>query len=60
MKDQYSDPVTYQTDNYMVKVYHPILTDEERARRQRSLERATARFMKEALDKKREKKRKSS
>lgn len=58
MKDQYSDPVTYQTDNFMVKVYHPILTDEERARRQRSLERATARFMKKALD--REKKCKSS
>ena len=58
MKDQYSDPVTYQTNNFMVKVYHPILTDEERARRQRSLERAMARFMKEALD--REKKCKSS
>ncbi|MDE6853267.1 MAG: hypothetical protein K2J67_12440 [Lachnospiraceae bacterium] len=59
MKDQYFDPVTYQTDNYMVKVYHPILTDEERSRRQRSLERATARFMKEAMEK-REKKRKPS
>lgn len=59
MKDQYSDPVTYQTDHYTVKVYHPILTDEERARRQQSLERATARFMNEAL-KKRKSKRKSS
>lgn len=58
MKDQYSDPVTYQTDNYRVRVYHPILTKEERARRQRSLEHATARFMKEALEM--EKKRKSS
>ncbi|MDE6567272.1 MAG: hypothetical protein K2K70_06035 [Lachnospiraceae bacterium] len=58
MKDQYFDPVTYQIDNFMVKVYHPILTDEERARRQQSLERAMARFMRDALD--REKKCKSS
>ena len=60
MKDQYSDPVTYQRGNYMVRVYHPILTEEERARRQQRLERATARFMKEALEKEREKKRKLS
>lgn len=48
MEDQYSDPVTYQTDRYKVNVYHPILTEEERARRQKLLERATVRFMREA------------
>ena len=57
MKDQYSDPVIYQTERYKVNVYHPILTDEERARRQHSLEQATARFMREVFDKRKEKSR---
>lgn len=60
MEDQYSDPVTYQIGQYTVNVYHPILTDEERARRQKSLEQATVRFMKEALNTKRNKERKLS
>ena len=40
-KDIYMEPEVYQHNNCIVKVYRPILTEEERARRMEAIKKAT-------------------
>ena len=39
-KDIYMEPEVYQHNNCIVKVYRPILTEEERARRMEAIKKA--------------------
>lgn len=39
-KDIYMEPEVYQHNNCIVKGYHPILTEEERARRMEKIKQA--------------------
>lgn len=43
--DRYELTNTYKNDKCIVRVYRPILTDEERERRFEEIKRATAKFM---------------
>lgn len=45
MKDTYRDPVTYTYPNAIVRVYVPILTEEERAARMKRVHDAAARLL---------------
>ena len=40
-KDIYMEPEVYQHNNCIVKVYRPILTEEERARRMEAIKKTT-------------------
>ena len=40
-KDIYMEPEVYQYNNCIVKVYRPILTEEERARRMEAIKKTT-------------------
>ena len=46
-KDQYEEPVVFQFDNAIVRVYRPILTDEERARRMKAIEKSAIALLKD-------------
>lgn len=39
-KDVYSEPIYIDYPNSIIRVYRPILTDEERARRMKAIEKA--------------------
>lgn len=45
MKDTYKEPVTYTYPNAIVRVYVPILTEEERAARMKRVHDAAARLL---------------
>lgn len=45
MKDTYHEPVTYTYPNAIVRVYSPILTEEERAARMKRVHDAAARLL---------------
>ena len=44
-EDEYYDPVVYKYDNATVKVYRPILTEEERERRMERIKAAAVRLV---------------
>ena len=44
-EDEYYPPVTYKYDGITVKVYRPILTEQERKRRMQQIANAAARFI---------------
>ena len=44
-KDKYSEPKTYIYPNAVVKVYSPILTEEERKRRMEQIAKSAARLL---------------
>ena len=44
-KDTYSEPKTYIYPNAVVKVYSPILTEEERKRRMEQIAKSAARLL---------------
>lgn len=41
-KDQYGEPTTYHYPGWTVRVYHPIISEEERARRMKVIADAAA------------------
>jgi hypothetical protein len=41
-KDTYAEPITYIYPNAVVRVYHPILTPEERERRMKQIAKSAA------------------
>lgn len=41
-KDTYAEPITYTYPNAVVRVYHPILTPEERERRMKAIAKSAA------------------
>lgn len=41
-QDVYGEPIIFQRSNGIDRVYRPILTDEERARRMKRIEQAAA------------------
>lgn len=41
-KDTYAEPITYIYPNAVVRVYHPILTPEERERRMKAIAKSAA------------------
>lgn len=45
MRDTYKEPVTYTYPNAIVRVYSPILTEEERAARMKRVHDAAARLL---------------
>lgn len=45
MKDIYKEPVTYTYPNATIRVYSPILTEEERAARMKRVYEAAARLL---------------
>ena len=45
MKDIYKEPVTYTYPNAIVRVYSPILTEEERAARMKRIYAAAAQLL---------------
>lgn len=46
-EDKYYPPETYYSDNAIVRVFHPILTDEERARRMERVKKSAAEVLKD-------------
>ena len=44
-KDVYGEPTIIKGNNYVARVYSPILTDEERERRMKRIERASIRLI---------------
>ena len=46
-KDTYAEPITYTYPNAVVRVYHPILTPEERERRMKAIAKSAAELLKE-------------
>lgn len=46
-QDTYGAPTTYQLSGWKINVYRPILTDEERARRMKEIEKAAAALLME-------------
>jgi len=49
MKDKYKEPVTYTYPNATVRVFFPILTEEERAARMKRVYAAAAEVLKKAV-----------
>lgn len=41
-QDTYGEPILYEFPGWKIRVYRPILTDEERARRMKAIEQAAA------------------
>lgn len=44
-QDEYMEPKVYEFPNAIVRVYRPILTDEERARRMKQIHDAAAKLL---------------
>ncbi|MBQ2396507.1 MAG: hypothetical protein II304_05620 [Bacteroidales bacterium] len=44
-QDTYHDPIIIKGEGYVAKVYKPILTEEERARRMKKIEQSAARLL---------------
>lgn len=51
-KDEYYFAGETRTGNAIVRVYRPILTEEERARREEEIKKATVKFMKAVMQQK--------
>lgn len=47
-QDEYMEPVTYVKGNFIINVYRPILTDEERARRMKRIHDSAAALLLDA------------
>ena len=45
-KDEYMEPIMIESPGAIIRVYRPILTDEERARRMKRLHDAAAELLK--------------
>ena len=45
-QDEYMEPKVYEFPNAIVRVYRPILTDEERARRMKEIRKAAEALLK--------------
>ncbi len=45
MPDIYNEPVIYRHGDNIAEIYHPILTDEERARRMEQIKKAATRLI---------------
>lgn len=45
--DVYEEPIITETDRAIVRVYHPILTPEERERRMKLIEKVAADFLRD-------------
>ena len=45
--DIYEEPIITETDRAIVRVYHPILTPEERERRMKLIEKVAADFLRD-------------
>lgn len=45
-KDKYMEPVAYECPGMVVRVYRPVLTDDERAKRMKQLHDAAAALLK--------------
>lgn len=41
-EDVYGEPILYEYPGWKIRVYRPILTEEERARRMKTIEKAAA------------------
>lgn len=54
-QDIYSEPKVFTYENCIVRVYSPVLTEEERERRMNALKKTTANFMKAVMKAEREK-----
>ena len=55
MADQYYPPETMYTSGAIIRVYRPILTEEERAKRTKAIHDAAANVMREVFENEREK-----
>ena len=44
-QDTYQEPIIIKGEGYVAKVYKPILTEEERARRMKKIEQSAARLL---------------
>lgn len=55
MADVYGEPEIIVNDKAIIKVYHPILTPEEREQRMQDIYNATKRFLKVVLETERKK-----
>lgn len=53
-QDVYGEPIIFQRSNGIDRVYRPILTDEERARRMKCIEQAAALIIEQEKIKKRQ------
>lgn len=49
--DQYEEPIVMEFENAIVRVYRPILTEEEQARRMRRIEQAAKALLRETMQK---------
>lgn len=53
-QDVYGEPIIKVYDDAIVKIYHPILTPEERARREEQIKQAAIGIIKAKIDAERE------
>lgn len=51
--DQYEEPMVMELENAIVRVYRPILTDDEQARRMKRIEQAAMALLRETIETKR-------
>lgn len=52
--DTYGEPVIYKSPGWKIRVFRPILTEEERARRMKEIEKAAAALIMSARAKQKE------
>lgn len=52
--DTYHEPILIETPGAIIRVYHPVLTDQERNRRMKAIYNASAALLKEVERKKRQ------
>ena len=45
-QDEYMEPMVYEYPNAIIRVYRPILTDDERARRMKEIQKAAEALLK--------------
>lgn len=48
--DQYEEPMVMEFENAIVRVYRPILTDDEQARRMKRIEQAAMALLRETME----------
>lgn len=59
-QDTYGEPTVFEYPNAIVRVYRPILSDEEQARRMKQIHKAAEELLKDVEMNRRGKKRKST
>ena len=52
--DTYGEPIIHESPGWIIRVYRPILTEEERARRMKEIEKAAAALIMSARAKRKE------